>query len=72
MCFFKVSIVEKVLVGQVPHLKGLSGTVRMSFTGCGGVTVSGTGSASIALADPPCFLNKCLSQLDLVVNSKGQ
>lgn len=72
MCFFKVSTDEKVLVGHFPHLKGLSGTDLRSLIGCGGDMASETGSASTALADPPCFLSRCLSQLDLVVNSSGQ
>lgn len=58
-----------MLAGQVAHLKGLSGTALVSF-GVG--IVSGIGSAKMALADPPCFLNKCRSQLDLVVKRRGQ
>lgn len=59
-----------MLVGHEWHLNGLSGTVLISF--CGGDTASGMGSASMALADPPCFLKRWRSQLDLVVKSKVQ
>ena len=61
-----------MLVGQDTHLYGLSGTALMSLIGCGGDTVSGIGSARIALAEPPCFLSKWRSQLDLVVKSSVQ
>lgn len=49
-----------MLVGHEAHLNGLSGTVLVAslLDGCGGDTVSGMGSARIALADPPCFLSK--------------
>lgn len=72
MCFFKVSIEEKVLLGHEAHLNGLSGTVLLSFADCGGGTASGIGSARIALADPPCFLNRWRSQFDFVVKRRGQ